>query len=270
MSYILNALRKSEQERQARQPETATERILLPRPKPKRRTALWIAAILLSNLLIISGFVWLGSRKTASTPTAPKAPAAARVATPDRTPPQPSAAHPGKPSAPPAPAKEPVSASIAEQAAVNLPPKNPLPSKAGNIKKTIPARPPEAAKAGNNSYMTRPAPIKPAAKQPPPPANPGADEVTAAAPTPAEPQRIPFLEELPYDVRQSIPKMTVNVFVYSPNVSESFVVINMEKYRTGQFTKDSVELKEIRADSLIARYQDQTFRIGRPGPQRSE
>lgn len=268
MSYILNALRKSEQERQARQPETATERILLPQRKPKRKTALWIAAILLSNLLIISGFVWLSSRKTASTPAAPKAPATARVETTARTPPQPSAAHPGKPSAPPAPAKEPASASIAEQAAVNLPPKNPLPSKAGNARKTIAARSPEAAKAGNNGFMTRPDPIKPAAKQTPPPANPGANEATAAAP--AEPQRIPFLEELPYDVRQSIPKMTVNVFVYSPNVTESFVVINMEKYKTGQFTRDSVELKEIRADSLIARYHDQIFRLGRPGPQRSE
>jgi len=257
MSYILNALRKSEQERQARQPETATERILLPRPKQSRKTALWIAAILLSNLLIITGFVWLSSNKTASTPATPQASAAA----PAGTPPQPSAARSIKPDEPPA------SSSIAEQAAANLPPKNPMSSKTGNAKKTVPARLPETVKAKNNSYMNRPAPIKPAAKQPPP-ANPGANAITATAP--AEPQRIPFLEELPYDVRQSIPKMTVNVFVYSPNASESFVVINMEKYKTGQLTKDLVELKEIRADSLIVRYQDQTFRIGRPGPQRSE
>lgn len=263
MSYILNALRKSEQERQARQPETATERILLPRPKQSRKTALWIAAILLSNLLIITGFVWLSSHKTASTPVTPQASAAA----PAGTPPQPSAARSIKSAEPPASAKAPASSSIAEQAAANLPPKNPMSSKTGNAKKTVPARLPETVKAKNNSYMNRPAPIKPAAKQPPP-ANPGANAIAAAAP--AEPQRIPFLEELPYDVRQSIPKMTVNVFVYSPNASESFVVINMEKYKTGQFTRDSVELMEIRADSLIARYQDQTFRIGRPGPQRSE
>jgi general secretion pathway protein B len=42
----------------------------------------------------------------------------------------------------------------------------------------------------------------------------------------------------------------------------------MEKYRAGQLTKDSVELKEIRFDSLVANYQNHMFRIGRPGPQR--
>lgn len=270
MSYILNALRKSEQERQALQPETATERILLPRPKQSRRTALWVAAILLSNLLIITGFIWFTSKKT--DPSLPRGASDARVVTPAPKQPQPSKAQQIEPSGGAATAKEPASATIAEQAAMNLPPKNPLPSRVSNAKNTLSSRLPETAKAKNNISLTRPANIELAAKQPQPvERHSAASEMPPAEPaTPIAPSRIPFLEELPYEVRQSIPKLTVNVFVYSPNPSESFVVINMEKYKTGQLTKDLVELKEIRADSLVANYHEHTFRIGRPGPQRGE
>jgi len=54
MSYILNALRKSEQERQAKQPETVTELVLQQPPQKKSRTAEMIGGILLVNLLIIA------------------------------------------------------------------------------------------------------------------------------------------------------------------------------------------------------------------------
>jgi general secretion pathway protein B len=267
MSYILNALRKSEQERQAKQPETATERILLPRPKQSRKTALWIAAILLSNFLIIAGFIWMTSHKTV--PSVPQAASNPRVEALAPAPPAPTAPK-IKPSVPPVSAKDSPSATIAEQAAVNLPPKNPLPSKAGNLKKIAPARRPETAKVKNED-VHRSAGTEPAAKRlHPAEINPSASEVKKPESAPAAARPIPFLEELPYEVRQSIPKMTVNVFVYSPNPSESFVVINMEKYKTGQLTKDSVELKEIRPESLVVNYHDRIFRIGRPGPQRSE
>jgi general secretion pathway protein B len=40
--------------------------------------------------------------------------------------------------------------------------------------------------------------------------------------------------------------------------------MNMEKYKTGQTTKDAVEIKEIRSDSVVAGYGGRTFRIERP------
>jgi general secretion pathway protein B len=272
MSYILNALRKSEQERQARQAETATDRILLPRPKQSRRTGLWITAIVLSNVLIISGFIWLNSKKTA--PSAPQAPITSPVEKSAHTPPEkPSISKIQssiQPSAPVTAAKEPASTSLAEQAAANTFRRNALQSKAGNDKKPSSARSSEPSDDAKNAFINRRENAQLPANQPPPEElNSAPSELNAQEPAPAANHRIPFLEELPYDVRQSIPKMTVNVFVYSPEEpTESFVVINMEKYRAGQLTKDSVELKEIRFDSLVANYHDHTFRIGRPGPQR--
>jgi general secretion pathway protein B len=267
MSYILNALRKSEQERQARQAETATDRILLPRPKQSRRTGLWITAIVLSNVLIISGFIWLNSKKTA--PSALRAPIASPVERSAHTPPEKPSTNKIQPSAPVAAAKEPASPTLAEQAAVNVPRKNVLQSKAGNDKKPSPVRSSEPSNAKNTLIDRRENAQLPAKQPPPATLNPAPSELNAQEPAPAANHQIPFLEELPYEVRQSIPKMTVNVFVYSPEEpTESFVVINMEKYRAGQLTKDSVELKEIRFDSLVANYQNHMFRIGRPGPQR--
>jgi len=59
MSFILNALRKSEQERQALQSETVNDRIFLPQPQQKRsKTAKFIAFLVVSNVLIIACIVW--------------------------------------------------------------------------------------------------------------------------------------------------------------------------------------------------------------------
>ena len=74
---------------------------------------------------------------------------------------------------------------------------------------------------------------------------------------------IPFLSELPYDVRRSVPKLTINVFVYSDDPQESFVMIDMVKVKTGQTIQEGMVLKEIRPDSLVVDYQGRTFQIAR-------
>jgi general secretion pathway protein B len=68
MSYILDALRKSEQQRQATQPENATDRILVAPPEPKQKPTKWIAALVISNLLIIGYFAWFFTQKDADEP----------------------------------------------------------------------------------------------------------------------------------------------------------------------------------------------------------
>ncbi|HSN24440.1 MAG TPA: general secretion pathway protein GspB, partial [Methylomicrobium sp.] len=99
----------------------------------------------------------------------------------------------------------------------------------------------------------------------------GAEEVVldeelhdTATKAPVNKMEIPFFKDLPYDFRNSAPKMTINVFVYAERPEERFVVMNMEKYKTGQTTKDAVEIKEIRSDSVVASYGGRTFRIERP------
>jgi general secretion pathway protein B len=81
---------------------------------------------------------------------------------------------------------------------------------------------------------------------------------------PNENKKIPFLHELPAEFRHTVPDLKINVFVYSGQAAERFVMIDMAKYTVGQRIKDSLELKEIRPDSLVVEYNNQTFRIQRP------
>jgi len=44
---------------------------------------------------------------------------------------------------------------------------------------------------------------------------------------------IPFLNDLPFEFRQTVPKFTTNVFVYSNHPEESFVMIDMSSINRG-------------------------------------
>lgn len=75
---------------------------------------------------------------------------------------------------------------------------------------------------------------------------------------------IPALKELPLDFRRRVPKININVYVYSEDDAERFVVVDMVKYTSGSIIVDNMELKEIRSDSLVVEYNGETFRIMRP------
>jgi len=69
MSFILNALRKSEQERQASQAENVTDKILLPQPPQNSgKTTKLLVILLIANVLVIAGSVWFVRNNLMSTP----------------------------------------------------------------------------------------------------------------------------------------------------------------------------------------------------------
>jgi general secretion pathway protein B len=75
---------------------------------------------------------------------------------------------------------------------------------------------------------------------------------------------VPFLSELPPEFRQTVPEFKVNVFVYSEQPAQRFVMVDMVKYTVGERIKESITLKEIRPDSFVVEYNNRTFRIKRP------
>lgn len=243
MSYILNALRKSEKERQATQPETVTDRILAQQPDRNRRTVKWVVIAVLGNVLIIGGLIGYFR-------TEPDTPALHQLS---KEPPikktgEKATDKPLTETAESAKLLErlpaPVSAKLAEkeQIAAYKQPENQLEALS---KKAAP-------------------PAITAKKSPPAKLNPPQAEEIKPTPAPVSIVGIPFLKELSYEFRQSVPKMVINVFVYSSEPAERFVMINMVKYKTGQQTKDEVDINEIRQDSLVVNYRNQTFRIERP------
>ena len=84
------------------------------------------------------------------------------------------------------------------------------------------------------------------------------------APVSPEKNDLPFLQNLPFEFRRNIPKLNINVFVYSENPSERFVMIDMVKYTSDQQILPGMDLKEIRDNSLVVTYKNKTFQIKRP------
>jgi general secretion pathway protein B len=75
---------------------------------------------------------------------------------------------------------------------------------------------------------------------------------------------IPFLFELPAEFRHTVPELKINVFVYSEQPAERFIMVDMIKYAVGERIKALLTLKEIRPDSLVVEYNNRTFQIKRP------
>ncbi|MGZ8180384.1 MAG: general secretion pathway protein GspB [Methylobacter sp.] len=241
MSFILNALRKSEQERQTRQPENVTDRILLPQPPQNRsNTAKFIAVLFIVNVLIITGFIWFIRKDLLSAPGT----TAQAVSLP-------LSAQETKLEPKPTPKAKPGTISIAELIEGEKPEPAPSP---------VIAKKPAAEPIKQPAMDSKPAqPIQAT----PPIAAPIKIQPDAPVTIP-EKEDIPFLNDLPFEFRQTLPKFTVNVFVYSQQPEERFVMIDMVKYKAGQQIKDTMVLKEILPDSLVVVYQNKTFKIKRP------
>jgi general secretion pathway protein B len=243
MSYILDALRKSEQQRQATQPGTATERILINQPQPKQKLTKWIVALVIGNLLVIAYFAWVFTQKA---PTEPQHQEKAannpdkRLLPPAATPQNNKVSQKAKPS--PATQKGPNLPSIAQ-----------LLEEKKEVKKQVPEKKPITVNKESSTSSAAATPVWPE--------NPNMMEKPAALPITRD---IPDLNELPYEIRNTLPNLTINVFSYAQQPEDRFVIIDMVKFRTGQLIKGSVKLKEIRPDNIVLQYGNNTFKVERP------
>ncbi len=134
--------------------------------------------------------------------------------------------------APPQPVKKPIPAAIAEPQ---------VPTKPKNVAEQQSIDVPQATVKTDAPPTENPAPVATARPQ----------------------NDLPTLQDLPANVRQSLPGLPINVFSYSSTPAERFVMIDMVKYVPGQTIKNALELKEIVEDGIIVRYQDQIFKITR-------
>jgi general secretion pathway protein B len=248
MSYILDALRKSEQQRQATQPDTVTERILINPPQPKQKSTKWIIALVIGNLLVIAYFAWF------FTQAVPKDAQHQEKVTnhPDKRLLPPAVTPQGKDIHKPiSPAKreEPKLPSIAQ-----LLEEKKVANKMADIQrpnKQLPEKKPIAVDKESVTRNGSAAPVWPE--------NPDMMmEKPSSSPITLD------LNDLPYEVRNTLPNLTINVFSYAQQAEDRFVIIDMVKYRTGQLIKDSVKLKEIRPNSIVLEYGNNTFKVERP------
>ena len=73
----------------------------------------------------------------------------------------------------------------------------------------------------------------------------------------------PLLSTLPYRFQSTLPKIVINAQAYAEEVAARFVIINMQKYGEGERTREGVMIEQIGKNQLVLSYQGQVFRMQR-------
>jgi len=222
MSYILDALRKADAERErdpARGIHAQPLAAVSPRVAARRpyRVGLAVAAV----LLVAGGAaLWPREAPVAAAPAA-MVPAPAPLAMPPQAPtPTPTAV------AAPAPTIVPVAAAVSPPAPPPLP--------------TPPERP--VAKAAPAAAAVPEAPPAPAAAPP-------ADRVFAVA-------------ELPADVQRALPKLAISGGVHSDNAAQRMLIVGGQVVAEGAELAPGVVLEQVRARTAVLRFRGYRYSVG--------
>ncbi|MFO7600436.1 MAG: general secretion pathway protein GspB [Candidatus Desulfacyla sp.] len=94
---------------------------------------------------------------------------------------------------------------------------------------------------------------------PPPPSQPADGRRKASR---GKPPSIPLLSELPFEVRQKLGNLQINVHSYSEKPAERLVFINMKNFKVGdQIGENGPVLKEITSDGAIIDYGEGQARL---------
>lgn len=234
MSFILDALKKSENERQRTIGPSLADAPLRIAPTERPWWAMAVAALLVVNLAVLA-FVLLRNEDPAPAPVAPpQASPPAVAAAPVET--------PAPRTAPPAPrtGSNPAVRSLAEEAAAGeyydvpidgeyIDPAYPGLASAANI----PAGPPVVR------------PIEP------PAVAPLQNRPTYQQPRPTASDEILPTASALIASGTSLPEMRLDIHVYSNTPADRFVFINMRKYTEGQTTSEGPTVERITPDGAV-------------------
>jgi general secretion pathway protein B len=237
MSYILNALRKSDQERQAQQAETLTSQILERNDQSHNKTSMWLILLVIINIGILGYFVIHHLTK----------PEVAQIQKDKKNEPV------------QIELQKPAEVIDAEISAIESQPSKNAGKKADpslSIDEIIKTKNPQARKASQQ-------PEKKSVEQ-------SVEEVAESKVNPVKEEKskeqkntIPMLHELPYQIRRNVPDIAINVFVYSDLPENRFIMVAMQKYVTGQEIASGMMLKEIQEDGAVVEYEGRVFKIKR-------
>jgi general secretion pathway protein B len=226
MSFILDALKKSEAERQRQAGPALLEMRIV---RPARRLPVW--AVIVGVALVVSVMVlaWVALRRTAA-PAVVTASAPAAAA--------PAAGAPGAAVTAGAAAQQPAgpAATALPAAAAPTPGVAPMAN--------VGAEPQYAAAAGDDN----PADIAPA----------------EAAPASASPNHSGTAGLRNYaELGGKLPELRLDLHVYAAKSADRYAFINMRKVREGDVTSEGVAVKEITPDGVVLEYQGTEFLLGR-------
>lgn len=223
MSYILEALKKSDQQRQrGTTPTLPTAQVTAAAPKQPLLVYYGLLAAVLLGAGITIG--WLRPWQ-AEQPALATEPSAARSPIPHQ----------------PTPAPLPEPPEMARMTAQELPmPPVAQPAPRGDAMKPDISAP--ASTGTPSAVAAAPMPEKPASL--------------------AQEQRAIPMAELPRTIQQEIPALTIQLHAYSGNPAERLVSINSRMLREGGFLTPDLRLEQITPDGMIFNYKGYRFLRG--------
>lgn len=292
MSYILDALRRADAERErGAVPGLHAQRFAQDDPSDTEaqhrvRPVLWLAGGALVCVLLGGALVWqllradspanrqgavrgtvTGAASEPAVAAAPSlpAPAATRSPAPAGAPsPSPSAAAAVAPEAP-------VAATAARATAPSpVPPLKPAATQGAPRSAAAPAgrtpstESPLVADAAPVPVAPRRTPAgsaeRPAARDTPPPAAPSKPPSPAPRPEPVAP-RVYALSELPEGIRRQLPELSIGGSIYSRDRANRFLIINGQVFYEGAEPTPGLVLEQIGLKSAVLRFKDHRYSI---------
>ncbi|QSA96906.1 general secretion pathway protein GspB [Methylococcus sp. EFPC2] len=281
MSYILEALRKSERERQLAQAPTLPS--VLDNPHPSRPGWLpWLLVLVLGIVCAVLFWLWLGAADK-SPPRAlggdadgqPGIPV--QTVTPARTDEPKKSADPGAP--PPAP-----SVQVEARTDFGKPVKPTAPSLRSVVTEDAPRKPTRVQPVPNPIAKSRPNPEADAGSHAVAAQSAGEKQLRPAeTAAPQDSAGLPETDETlsplpdgqagesaddppPHSVWSETPprglsELKINVLAYSSSPEERFAIINMVKYGKGDRLPGGAVLAEIQADGVVLELRGSRFRL---------
>lgn len=240
MSYILDALKKADAEREQGQVpglHTPAAHAELADGPQLRTLPLWVMGLGACLVLIAVGAVWQWTRPMPVIATAPTQPQPQSLPA-DQAP---------APAQSPAPAPTPAPQSLPEASATA--------NRAGDET----SRP--APEATPTPPPSRPPRAEPAVTRPVAQAAPRAPIHVDPAPAPTLSNKVPTLAELPEDVRRSLPPLSVSGAMYSDSPANRMLLINNRVFHEGDQPVAGLVLEEIRLKSAVFRYRGTRYAV---------
>ncbi len=236
MSFILDALKKSEIERQRQTVPGLMDTRLSPRRRSLPVWAIALGALLAINLLVLA---YVLIRRGAPD---------AHVAQPAQATPASATAQP--PSASPAPASVPGHFSPLDAAPVYAP--------------EIPVAAPDSATNSSATSAPRQATGLTATGKPGPHPVRREDPLLSDQDTQADNQEVlPSINEISLAGAQALPDLHLDVHVFATKPADRFVYINMRKYHEGSSLQEGPVVEHIRRDGVVLNYQGLRFILPR-------
>ncbi len=255
MSYILDALRKSETERrQGQVPDLGQQVQLIHRPKPRSvPAATWVALALVANAAVLAYVFWPGQSAGLIASVQPAS--GERESVPAMV---------AAPRIEPAPSAEPSSLAAQSLPTTQSSPTNQSSSAPNTtaaasppISSPVPALAPggDVATAQRQDIAERPTVIVPSPRRLQPLADsPLSDRLDQG-------ERVPHLVELPLSFQRQVPNLIFNSHIYSSDPSGRRVMINNHYLSMGD-SFSGIRVERITEEGVELSLQGRSFRVG--------